>query len=93
MRYRILGRMLGWTLEDLWMMREAVEGRPVNGHPAWPLPSAPVPPPGPHLVRLSGLTKRFGEARALDDVTLDVRRGEILGIIGRSGAGKSTLIR
>jgi D-methionine transport system ATP-binding protein len=45
------------------------------------------------LVRLDGVRRHFGNVSALDDVSLQVRRGEILGIIGRSGAGKSTLIR
>src|SRR6478735_8941148 len=45
------------------------------------------------LVRLDGVSRHFGNLPALDDVSLEVRRGEILGIIGRSGAGKSTLIR
>lgn len=45
------------------------------------------------MLELKGLTKRFGENLAVDDVTLTFRRGELVGIIGRSGAGKSTLLR
>ncbi len=47
----------------------------------------------PTMLRLSGVTKKFGAYAAIEDISLDVRRGEILGVIGRSGAGKSTLIR
>ncbi|MCA0013843.1 methionine ABC transporter ATP-binding protein [Mesorhizobium sp. B292B1B] len=45
------------------------------------------------MVRLLDLRRRFGATAALDGISLTVRKGEILGIIGRSGAGKSTLIR
>ncbi|RWP22513.1 ATP-binding cassette domain-containing protein, partial [Mesorhizobium sp.] len=45
------------------------------------------------VVRLTDVRRRFGTTAALDGVSLSVRKGEILGIIGRSGAGKSTLIR
>ena len=44
------------------------------------------------LLRVSGLGKRFGGFVALDGVTLGVRRGERLGLIGPNGSGKTTLI-
>src|SRR5690606_4974911 len=44
-------------------------------------------------IRLSGVSKRFGDTVALDDVDLDVPPGEISGTLGRSGAGNSTLLR
>ncbi|MDQ0560045.1 D-methionine transport system ATP-binding protein [Rhizobium mesoamericanum] len=45
------------------------------------------------VVRLIDVHRHFGATPALDGISLTVRKGEILGIIGRSGAGKSTLIR
>jgi ribose transport system ATP-binding protein len=42
---------------------------------------------------VSNLSKRFGGALALDRVALDVRRGEVHGLLGSNGSGKSTLIK
>ncbi|MFN6977141.1 MAG: ABC transporter ATP-binding protein [Gemmobacter sp.] len=43
------------------------------------------------ILSLSGVSKSYGALRVTDDVSLDVARGEALGIIGPNGAGKSTL--
>jgi branched-chain amino acid transport system ATP-binding protein len=44
------------------------------------------------LLRVTGLSKRFGGFVALDDISLGVRQGERLGLIGPNGSGKTTLI-
>ena len=44
-------------------------------------------------IRVRGLVTRFGEQTVHDDLDLDVRRGEILGVVGGSGTGKSVLMR
>jgi ribose transport system ATP-binding protein len=45
------------------------------------------------LLRVSGASKSFPGVRALDDVHLDLRHGEVLAVVGENGAGKSTLMR
>lgn len=49
------------------------------------------------VLRVKNITQRFGHGEhamtALDDVSIDVRRGETLGLVGESGSGKSTLAR
>lgn len=44
-------------------------------------------------LRITGLTKSFGERRVLGNLDLDVPRGELLAILGTSGSGKTTLLR
>ena len=48
---------------------------------------------GEYPVRVRGLVNRFGEQVIHDDLDLDVKRGEILGVVGGSGTGKSVLMR
>ncbi len=45
------------------------------------------------LIRLEGISKQFGGFTAVDDVNLDIYRGELFTILGGSGCGKSTLLR
>ncbi len=45
------------------------------------------------LMRVVGLQKSYGGLRAVDDVSFDVRHGEILALVGDNGAGKSTLVK
>lgn len=64
-----------------------MENRPASPHdPA-------SPDAGPLVIEVKNLTVGFGDRNIMEGLALDVRRGEILGVVGASGTGKSVLLR
>ncbi len=64
---------------------------------ATPAPDAATAPDeataGEPMLRVAGVSAHYGEARVLAEVSLDVRDGEVVTLVGRNGAGKTTLLR
>ena len=52
-----------------------------------------APQPSDAIIRVRDVTVQFGSTKVLDGLSLDIKRGEILGFVGPSGAGKSVLTR
>lgn len=52
-----------------------------------------VPGVGEPFLKLTGITKRWGAVTALENVDLEIRRGEVLGLLGDNGAGKTTTVK
>jgi branched-chain amino acid transport system permease protein len=72
----------------------AKQSAAADAHAPMVAPAQPRAAPviGAPLLRVTQLSKSFKGVRALNDVTLEVRQGEILGLIGPNGSGKSTFI-
>ncbi|GAA3951952.1 branched-chain amino acid ABC transporter permease/ATP-binding protein [Gordonia caeni] len=72
----------------------AAEDVPVRGTPGEPASSerAPVDASAAPALTVDGVSVRYGPVVAVDDVSFDLRPGEIVGLIGPNGAGKTTLV-
>jgi energy-coupling factor transport system ATP-binding protein len=90
-----LGRLAGWTPLPLSIRdarRQAGDLRRRLAHAPHTVRD-PLPTPGEEVVTTCDLGVRYGPIIALRDVSLSVRRGEVVALMGRNGAGKSTLLR
>jgi branched-chain amino acid transport system permease protein len=86
--------VLQYARDGIWAFVEEMlpkARRKVDWGDATSLPARPRPPHGQIVLEVRAARKEFGGLVAVNDVSFDVRAGEILGLIGPNGAGKSTL--
>jgi ABC-2 type transport system ATP-binding protein len=79
--------------EDRFVDLLKAKAAPTAPEPAPPSPArAPAGPPATEI-QVTHLLRRFGDFKAVDDISFSVARGEIFGLLGANGAGKSTTFR
>ena len=89
----LLVLMLQYARDGIWAFVDAAlprVRRKVDWADAAPLPARARPPHGEVVLDVRAVRKEFGGLVAVNDVSFQVRAGEILGLIGPNGAGKST---
>ncbi|MGB1257457.1 MAG: ATP-binding cassette domain-containing protein, partial [Thiolinea sp.] len=45
------------------------------------------------MIKVSNLSRHYGEFKAVDDVSFQINRGEVVGLLGHNGAGKTTIMK
>ncbi|MEO6031012.1 MAG: branched-chain amino acid ABC transporter ATP-binding protein/permease, partial [Burkholderiaceae bacterium] len=89
----LLVLVLQYARDGIWSFVESIlpqHQRKVDWLEAAALPARKRPPPGEVVLDVKQVRKEFGGLVAVNDVSFQVRTGEILGLIGPNGAGKST---
>ncbi|MEF3130983.1 ribosome-associated ATPase/putative transporter RbbA [Rhizobium sp. 268] len=87
----LLERTRTTTLDDAFIALMPEDRR--ASHHSVELPPLPVPDVPDFAIEAEGLTMRFGDFTAVDDVSFKIRRGEIFGFIGSNGCGKTTTMK
>lgn len=91
------GRVLADGLPDAVrhdpQVQEIYLGRGAAAAQAVAVPAHAAPTPAEPILRLEGVNTFYGSSHILHDVSLELRPGEIVGLLGRNGAGKSTTIK
>ena len=81
------------TMENVFVMRLRALGLKESVPPAFPPVNSNSNSVATSAIRATNLVKRYGEFTAVDDLSLDIKYGEIYGLLGANGAGKTTTIK